>query len=88
MESHDNSGKGLLIAHAICCGGLLLAILIASNTAFLLSLVRSGAFWAGTALLVGGVALFLIRRRWTCRPRPPTADSRPPLHSSEVNFHD
>lgn len=80
MESRDDNGKGLFIAHAICCGGPLLAILIISNAAFLLSLVRSGTFWAGTGLVLGSVAFFFVRRRRACQARPPTADGRPPLH--------
>jgi len=72
MEPHDQGGKGLLIAHAICCGGPLLVILLASNAAFLLSLARSGTFWAGTALVLGSVAFFFVRRRRAGRIRPPT----------------
>ncbi|MFQ5858070.1 MAG: hypothetical protein ACE5LU_20895 [Anaerolineae bacterium] len=76
MEPHDDSGKWMFIAHAVCCGGPLVLILIAGNAAFLLSVVRSGAFWAGTALLLGSVAFFLIRRRRACQPRPPTLRPR------------
>lgn len=90
MEPRDNSGKGLLIAHAICCGGPLLLVLIVSNAAFLLGLARSGVFWAGTALLLGGVGFFFVRRR---RALPDTtahnrrfsrAHRRPPAVASRV----
>lgn len=61
MESRGDGGRGLLIAHAICCGGPLLAILIVSNAAFLLNLVHSGMFWAGVALVLGNIAFLTIR---------------------------
>jgi len=89
MEPRDQSGRGLLIAHAICCGGPLLVILLASNAAFLLSLARSGMFWAGAALVLGGVAFFFVWRLQAGRIRPPTlrrrsrqaVDDQPPPHS-------
>lgn len=103
-EPHDESGKWMLIAHALCCGGPLLLILIASNTALLLSLVHSGAFWAGLAVLLGGVAFFLFRHRWACRVQPPTLrpsselapsvsrgqadDSQPLRYPLEAGFHE
>jgi len=70
MEPREESGKWLFIAHAVCCGGPLLAILLLSNAAFLLSLVRSGFFWVGVALLLGGAGFYGIRRRRTCAVRP------------------
>ncbi len=96
MESRDEGGKGLLIAHAICCGGPLLLILILSNAAFLLSLARSGAFWAGTALVLGSAAFFFVRRQRACQIRPPTADpsatlrtsGQLPLYPSEAESYD
>ena len=81
MEPHDDSGKWTFIAHAVCCGGPLLLVLIAGNGAFLLSVARSGVFWAGIALLLGSVGFFLIlirpferlgaRRQRACQARPP-----------------
>ena len=80
MESRDESGKWLFIAHAVCCGGPLLAILLLSNAAFLLSLVRSAFFWVGVALLLGGVGFYLIRRRQACAVSPsPEEAYGPPL---------
>lgn len=78
MERRNKSGIAGLIAGAICCGGPLLLIFIVSNVAFLWSLLRSGSFWAGTALLLGGIAFFLIiRRRRARQVRLPAMDSRP-----------
>lgn len=71
MEPHEDGGKWLFIAHAICCGGPLLLILLASNAALLLSLARSGVFWAGIALLLGSVGFFIMRRQRACQTRPP-----------------
>lgn len=73
MEPHENSGKWLFIAHGICCGGVLLVILLAGNAALLLSLARSGVFWIGIASLLGSVGFFIVRRRRACRTRLPTA---------------
>lgn len=87
-EPHDASGKWMLIAHAVCCGGPLLLILIASNAAFLLSLVRSGAFWAGLAVLLGGAVFFLIRRRLSCQTRPPADDNQPLRYPLGAGFHE
>ena len=96
MESHDNSGKWMFIAHAVCCGGPLLLVLIAGNAALLLSVARSGVFWAGIALLLGSVGFFFIRRRRACQIPPPntedsaglTVDRRPALRVLEARSHD
>ncbi len=96
MEPHDDSGKWMFIAHAVCCGGPLLLVLIAGNAAFLVGLARNGVFWAGIALLLGSVGFFIIRRRRACQMQPPTtddsarltADRQPSLHVLEARSHD